>query len=159
PRACSAWRCSFRRPGEWQRGASSSCSSPCFPRTFTSRSTTCHSAAGPRASASGTGYACRSRRSSSPGPGGIRSGLLLSAQELSHLGMELLHGRLDRRRLLDLGGGEDVPYLEGDAQPFVDQVAHRLRGLLSGHIEILLRHGARAEELVGDRLPRRLLVG
>src|SRR5438876_6476037 len=82
----------------------------------------------------------------------------LAAEELAHLIVELLHAGVDRRRLLDLLGSEDLAHLEGGGQPLAHQGGTRLRLLLHQRIEVVLRDRARAEQLVGDRLPGRSLV-
>src|SRR5439155_10743549 len=77
----------------------------------------------------------------------------LAAEELAHLVVELLHAGVDRRRLLDLLGSKDLAHLEGGGQALAHQGGTGLRFLLHQQVEVVLRDGARAEQLVGDRLP------
>src|SRR5438445_2254629 len=82
----------------------------------------------------------------------------LAAEELAHLVVELLHAGVDGRRLLDLFGGKELAYLEGGGQALAHEGGTGLRTLLHQRVEVVLRDGARAEQLVGDRLPGRFFV-
>src|SRR5438128_216478 len=82
----------------------------------------------------------------------------LLAEQLAHLRMEVFHAGADGRRLLYLLGGQNGADLESGGEPLAHQGGTGLRFLLHQRIDILRRDGARAEQLVAERLLGRPLL-